>query len=71
MLELFHRDHAIRITRTPSGGEMMLAIEVQFSQRATLTSYRRISEADSEEAALKDAIALVNRVIDAPTGLQA
>ena len=72
MLELRHRDHAIRITRMPQAGGLVLAIEVQFSHRATLTSYRRISDADdAEQAAVHDAIALVNRVIDAPAGVQA
>ena len=72
MLELRHRDHAIRITRMPQAGGLVLAIEVQFSHRATLTSYRRISDADdADQAAVHDAIALVNRVIDAPAGVQA
>lgn len=66
MVELSHRDHAIRIIRTPSADEVMLAIEVHFSQSATLTSYRRVDDPEAaEQTAIDDAIALVDRVIEA------
>ena len=70
MLELCHRDHPIRITRTAFSGEVMVAVEVHFSEQATLTSYRRMSEADDAETiALMDAIALVDGIVDGASGL--
>ena len=65
MLELCHRDHPIRISRTPVAGEVMVSVEVHFSERAMLTSYRRMHECDDAEAiALMEAIALVDGIVD-------